>query len=147
MSATVVSPSTTATADMIGVSDLGPLIARLHSLLARVSSGEVVAPPAFEQRLFGGLIAQLTARPAPSPRSPRGERQRSCFPPRHRGQAAPVHAAPPDAQQCSNLPPSSAPPAEPERQPTERRQQSHKPDTTRRSIHFTRHTTSKASAT
>ena len=80
MSATVVSPSTTATADMIGVSDLGPLIARLHSLLARVSSGEVVAPPAFEQRLFGGLIAQLTARPAPSPRSPRGERQQVLFP-------------------------------------------------------------------
>ena len=57
MSATVVPPSTTATAGMLGVSDLGPLIARLHSLLARVSSGEVVAPPAFEQRLFGGLIA------------------------------------------------------------------------------------------
>lgn len=61
MSATAEPPSTTATATptegMIGVSDLGPLIARLRSLLARVSSGQVVASPAFEQRLFGGLVA------------------------------------------------------------------------------------------
>ena len=57
MSTSVEPPSTTATEGMLGVSDLRPLIARLHSLLARVSSGEVVAPPAFEQRLFGGLVA------------------------------------------------------------------------------------------
>jgi len=57
MSATTEPPSTTTTEDMIGVSDLGPVITRLHSLLARVSSGQVVAPPAFEQRLFGGLVA------------------------------------------------------------------------------------------
>ena len=57
MSATIEPASTTATEGMIGGSDLGPVIARLRSLLARVSSGQVVAPPAFEQRLFGGLVA------------------------------------------------------------------------------------------
>ena len=61
MSATIEPSSTTATATTtegtIGAQDLGPLIARIRSLLARVSSGEVVAPPAFEQRLFGGLVA------------------------------------------------------------------------------------------
>ena len=58
MSASI-EPSSTATAaeGMIGARDLGPLIARIRSLLARVSSGEVVASPAFEQRLFGGLVA------------------------------------------------------------------------------------------
>lgn len=62
MSATVEPSSTAATAataaeGLIGVTDLGPSIARIRSLLARVSSGEVVASPAFEQRLFGGLLA------------------------------------------------------------------------------------------
>jgi hypothetical protein len=57
MSATVDPPNTTAAGGMIVASDLEPVIARLQSLLARVSSGEVVASPGFEQRLFGGLIA------------------------------------------------------------------------------------------
>ena len=38
-------------------SELKPVIRRLRSLLVRVSSGEVVASPGFEQRLFGGLVA------------------------------------------------------------------------------------------
>jgi hypothetical protein len=57
MSATVDPPNTAAARGMIVASDLEPVIARLQSLLARVSSGEVVASPGFEQRLFGGLIA------------------------------------------------------------------------------------------
>jgi len=38
-------------------SDLDLLILRVRSLLARVSAGEVSAPPGFEQRVFGGLVA------------------------------------------------------------------------------------------
>ena len=37
--------------------DLEPVIRRLRSLLERVSSGQVVASPGFEQRLFGALVA------------------------------------------------------------------------------------------
>jgi hypothetical protein len=41
----------------MGRRDLERLIARLRSLLARVASGEIVAPPGFEQRLFGAVVA------------------------------------------------------------------------------------------
>jgi hypothetical protein len=38
-------------------SDVKPVIRRLRSLLARVSSGEVVASRGFEQRQFGAQVA------------------------------------------------------------------------------------------
>ena len=38
-------------------SELKPVIHDFRSLLVRVSSGEVVASPGFEQRLFGALVA------------------------------------------------------------------------------------------
>jgi hypothetical protein len=38
-------------------SELKPVIRRLRSLLGRVSSGEVVASPGFEQRLVGAMVA------------------------------------------------------------------------------------------
>ena len=38
-------------------SDLERVNTRLRSLMARVASGEVCAPPGFEQRLFGCLVA------------------------------------------------------------------------------------------
>ena len=74
-------------------SELKPVIRRLRLLLVRVSSGEVVASPGFEQRLFGALDAlevvasgdpstcarwliawpDADSRPGPSPRPPRVE--------------------------------------------------------------------------
>jgi hypothetical protein len=59
MSATTEPASTSATAtdSRAGVTELAAVIARLRSMLARVSAGEIVASPTFEQRLYGGLVA------------------------------------------------------------------------------------------
>lgn len=66
MSATTEPVSTTPTEGRVGVDDLAPVIARLRSLLARVSAGEIVASPTFEQRLYGGLVAlEVVAAGAP----------------------------------------------------------------------------------
>jgi hypothetical protein len=43
--------------DSIRSDDLERVHTRLRSLLARIASGEVCAPPGFEQRLFGCLVA------------------------------------------------------------------------------------------
>lgn len=46
-----------ATEHVIVVSELDALLAQVQSLLARVSSGQVLASPGFEQRLFGSMVA------------------------------------------------------------------------------------------